>query len=97
MELRVYRGANGSVTLYEDENDNYDYESGSYATIPLTWDESSRTLTIGARQGSFPGLLASRTFRVVWVGPGRGVGISSTSTADSVMNYGGNAMQIVSP
>ena len=39
MELRVYRGADGSFTLYEDEGDNYNYESGSYATIPFTWNE----------------------------------------------------------
>ncbi len=26
IELRIYPGANGSFTLYEDENDNYNYE-----------------------------------------------------------------------
>ncbi len=68
IELRVYRGANGSFTLYEDENDNYDYEKGVYATIPIAWDESSQRLTIGDRSGAFPGMLATRTFRVVFVG-----------------------------
>jgi alpha-D-xyloside xylohydrolase len=68
IELRVYRGADGSFTLYEDENDNYNYEKGVHATIPIRWDEASQTLTIGDRAGSFPGMLATRTFRVVWLG-----------------------------
>ena len=94
MEIRVYRGANGSFTLYEDENDNYNYESGSYATIPFTWNEATQTLTIGARQGSFPGMLTSRTFRIVWVGPGHGTGVANTTAADSVVNYTGAAVNI---
>ena len=67
IELRVYRGANENFTLYEDEDDNYNYETGAYATIPMTWNDSTQTLTIGARQGSFPGMLSSRTFNIVWV------------------------------
>jgi alpha-D-xyloside xylohydrolase len=97
IELRVYRGASGSFTLYEDEGDNYDYESGSYATIPFTWDESSQTLTIGARQGSFPGMLTNRTFRVVWVSSGHGIGIPTTTTADAVVTYTGAAQNIGGP
>ena len=70
IELRVYRGADGSFELYEDENDTYNYERGQRATIPMKWDENAKTLTIGARVGSFPGMLASRTFRVVFDGGG---------------------------
>jgi alpha-D-xyloside xylohydrolase len=94
IEIRVYRGANGSFTLYEDEGDNYNYETGAYATIPITWNDATQTLTIGARQGSFPGMLASRTFRVVWVSAGHGTGVALTPTADAVVNYSGNAVQI---
>jgi alpha-D-xyloside xylohydrolase len=68
IELRVYPGADGSFTLYEDENDNYDYEKGAYATIPIHWDNAAQTLTIGERKGKFPGMLESRTFRVLFVG-----------------------------
>jgi len=94
MEIRVYRGANGSFTLYEDENDNYNYETGSYATIPFTWNEATQTLTIGARQGSFPGMLTNRTLRVVWVSAGHGTGVALTPTADTVVNYSGSSVQI---
>jgi len=64
LELRVYPGADGCFTLYEDEFDNYNYENGAYTEIPVTWDDASRTLTIGARSGSYNGMLKSRKFVV---------------------------------
>ena len=64
LELRVYPGADGTFTLYEDEFDNYNYEKGAYSEIPVSWDDASRTLTIGARTGSFKGMLTSRKFVV---------------------------------
>src|SRR5260221_9440759 len=63
-ELRVYGGADADFTLYEDEGDNYDYEHGAYATIPVHWDNKAGRLTIGNRHGSFPGMLQHRTFHV---------------------------------
>ena len=68
LDLVVYPGADATFTLYEDEGDNYNYEQGSYTTIPLTWNDRSRTLTIGRRAGSFPGMPTTRTFRVRIVG-----------------------------
>lgn len=64
LTLCVYPGADGSFILYEDEFDNYNYEKGAYTEIPMAWDESSRRLTIGARKGSYPGMLESRKFTV---------------------------------
>src|SRR2546429_383885 len=57
IELRIYPGADGSFTIYEDEGDTYNYEKGAFATIPIRWDNKSSTLTIGDRTGSFPGML----------------------------------------
>ena len=68
IELRVYKGADGAFTLYEDENDNYNYEKGVHATIPIRWDDARQTLTIGDRVGTFPGMPTTRTFHVVWPG-----------------------------
>jgi len=65
IDLLVYPGADGDFTLYEDENDGYAYEKGAHATIDLHWNDAAKTLTIGAREGSFPGMLTERTFRVV--------------------------------
>jgi len=89
LELRVYRGADGAFTLYEDEGDNYNYEKGVYATIPFKWDEKAGVLTIGARKGKFPGMLERRKFRVVWVAPGHGAGLDSTEKADAEVVYNG--------
>ena len=62
LEIRVYPGANGTFTLYEDEGDSYNYEQGQYTTITFTWNDGKKTLTIGERQGSYPGMILSRTF-----------------------------------
>ena len=94
IELRVYRGADGSFTLYEDENDTYNYEKGSYATIPFTWNDSSMTLTIGERKGQFPGMQTSRAFRIVFVSENHGVGIGPTDTPDKVVVYGGTPVSV---
>lgn len=70
LEIRVYPGANGEFTLYEDENDNYNYEKGVYSTISFKWDDKNKNLTIGARKGSFPGILAERKFNIVLIASG---------------------------
>ena len=83
IDLVVYPGANATFTLYEDEGDNYNYERGAYSTIPLTWNDRTRTLTIGRRTGTFAGMPASRTFRVKIIG-GR----------ETTVNYTGKQLTI---
>ncbi len=68
--LRVYPGADGELSLYDDQGDTNDYLDGASATIPIRWNENARTLTLGARQGSYPGMPANRIFRVVWMKSG---------------------------
>jgi alpha-D-xyloside xylohydrolase len=94
LELRVYPGANSSFTLYEDENDSYNYEKGVFATIPIQWEEKSQTLTFGDRSGLFPGMLRTRTFRVVYVRDGHGLGGELTPKADRVVTYSGKKLEI---
>ena len=65
LELRLYPGADGSFTLYEDEGDNYNYEKGYYATITFQWNDKSRQLTIGTRQGGYKGMILDRKFTIV--------------------------------
>lgn len=65
LELRLYPGADGTFTLYEDEGDTYRYEQGVYTTIRFDWNDQARTLTIAERQGSYPGMLSSRQFTVI--------------------------------
>jgi len=94
IELRVYAGADGDFALYEDENDNYNYEKGVYATIPIHWNDTSKQLTIGERKGSFPGMIESRTFRVTFVGPGHGAGVAPAARADKVVPYASKAVTV---
>jgi len=89
IELRVYRGADGDFTIYEDENDGYNYEKGAYATIPLHWDDAKQTLTIGERKGTFPGMLMERRLQIVFVRENHGVGITAESKPDKVLTYSG--------
>ena len=65
LELRIYPGADGIFMLYEDEGDNYNYEKGAYSVIRFSWNDKTHTLTIGDRQGSYPGMLQNRRFAVV--------------------------------
>jgi alpha-D-xyloside xylohydrolase len=94
IELRIYRGADSDFTLYEDENDTYNYENGAYATIPLHWDDAKHTLTIGERHGKFPGMLEHRTFRVVFVSENHGVGVDATDEADKTVEYSGEPVSV---
>ena len=97
IDLRVYAGANSDFTLYEDEGDNYDYEHGAHSVIPIHWDDKSSALTVGARKGSFPGMLEHRTFRVVVVRDGHGTGTESSSEPDATIAYEGKAASVHVP
>jgi alpha-D-xyloside xylohydrolase len=94
IELRLYAGADGDFTLYEDEGDNYDYEHGVSSTIPMHWDDKTGTLTIGDRHGSFPGMLEHRSFRIVRVSNGRGTGTASSAEADATVEYDGKTASV---
>lgn len=67
LEMRIYEGADGTFTLYEDEGDNYNYETGKYSTITFTWNNANRKLSISERKGTFEGLLVKRDFKLVLV------------------------------
>jgi len=94
LEIRIYKGANASFTLYEDEGDTYNYETGKYSQIPFSWSDADQQLTIGARTGSYTGMPTSRTFNIVWVGESHGNGIDVTATADQVVKYDGSAVTV---
>jgi alpha-D-xyloside xylohydrolase len=95
IELRIYKGADGRFDLYEDENDNYNYEKGAYSTIGIKWNEAKQALTIGKRQGEFPGMLRTRKFLVVLVSPGQGVGIDYASKFNQTIIYDGTEKTLI--
>ncbi|HEV8283120.1 MAG TPA: TIM-barrel domain-containing protein [Chitinophagaceae bacterium] len=89
LEIRIYPGTNGKFVLYEDENDNYNYERGVYSTIIFNWDDAKKTLTINDRNGSFPGMLDERKFNIVLVGMNKAVGENTMNQPDKVITYTG--------
>lgn len=94
ITLYVYTGANGKFTLYEDEGVNYNYEKGQHSTINLTYDEASQTLTIGKREGNFPGMLQQRTFRIVKAGKDKPVNMDFDNKNATVLRYDGTEKKI---
>ncbi|RAV99481.1 TIM-barrel domain-containing protein [Pseudochryseolinea flava] len=94
ITLFVYAGADGSFDLYEDEGTNYNYEKGSYAVVPIKYNEVTKTLTIGERKGSFDGMLQKRTFNIVWVKTDHPVGLGANAQPQQVVGYEGKAVEI---
>jgi alpha-D-xyloside xylohydrolase len=97
IELRIYPGANGSFTLYNDEGDNYDYEHGAHATTTLTWSDADRTLSFGARQGSYPNMPRDTVFHIVVAGPNHGTGEPEPTSADKTVTYSGTEVNLKLP
>jgi alpha-D-xyloside xylohydrolase len=91
VTLYVYAGANGRFSLYEDDGRTYGYERAAFARIPIAWEDASRTLTIGARAGTYPGVPASRTFIVVLVTAQSPIGYGAT--ANNPITYTGSAVR----
>lgn len=95
VTLYVYTGKDAQFTLYEDEGLNYNYEKGKFSSIPLTYNEGNRTLTIGNREGEFPGMLAQRTFRVIKVGRDKARGLDFNQPADQTVQYNGKEATVL--
>ncbi|MBR4755375.1 MAG: glycoside hydrolase family 31 protein [Bacteroidales bacterium] len=93
IRLYVYTGADSDFTLYEDDGLTYGYEHGAFATIPIHWDDAARTLTIGPRTGSFPGMLEERSFIVVVADPAHPMPYDPDATG-VVMDYHGDSVSL---
>jgi alpha-D-xyloside xylohydrolase len=94
IELRIYTGADGEFVLYQDTGDGYDYEHGVHSVIPMHWSESNRTLTIGQREGEYPGMPASMEMKVVLVSAGHGTGLEPTANPDKLVVYNGQSLSV---
>ena len=94
LEIRIYKGADGKFELYEDENDNYNYEKGAYSTITFEWNDSKKLLTISDRKGSFPGMITKRKINIVKVVFKKGIGMDTTINFDKVVDYMGKKVVV---
>lgn len=94
LEICIYEGANGEFTLYEDEGDNYNYEEGVFSTIPFSWNDASKTLTIGESQGAYPEMLRTQKFKVVLVAGSQGTVIDKTTVFYQEVVYEGKKVVV---
>ena len=94
IRLFVYTGSDGSFTLYEDENTNYNYEQGKFATIPLIYNEDRKELIIGKRHGSFADMVKKRTFEIIFISKEKQSGMNFDLKPDAVVAYDGNQKTI---
>jgi alpha-D-xyloside xylohydrolase len=93
-EIRIYPGADGRFTIYEDEGDNYNYEDGKSARINLRWDNQRMQLTIDTRKGSFNHMVSTREFRIILVSHSQGVGLYESSNTGKVVQYKGALLKV---
>lgn len=94
INLYVYAGADGKFQLYEDENTNYNYEKGKYATIDIAYNDAQKTVTFGARKGSFDGMLQKRTFNVVLIKADAPQELNLENPKGKKVNYSGKAVTV---
>lgn len=94
INLYVYAGADGRFQLYEDEGTDYGYEHGKRSTIDFAYDDNSRTLTIGDRKGSFPGMLGKRRFNIVLVTKDAAVPLDLDNPEGRTVRYDGRKIII---
>ena len=94
LEIRIYEGADGEFTLYEDEGDNYNYETGHYATITFKWDNAKKKLTVEEQKGSFKDMVTNRKFKIVKIAVKKSNGDEKIVQYDKIINYDGGQVII---
>jgi alpha-D-xyloside xylohydrolase len=94
LTLYVYTGKDATFSLYEDENNNYNYEKGKYANIPISYNEKTKSLTIDKRMGEFDGMIKERIFQIVWVDKNNTTGFNNDRKPDALIKYKGDKVLI---
>ena len=94
INLYIYAGKDGSFQLYEDEGTNYNYEKGKYATIDITYNDATRTVSFGKRSGSFNGMLKQRRFNVVLITKDAPKALNLDNPEGKMVDYNGKAISI---
>ncbi|MDD3196079.1 MAG: glycoside hydrolase family 31 protein, partial [Paludibacter sp.] len=95
LTIYVYKGKDGAFTLYEDEGDTNNYQNGKFTRIPFTYDESSATLTIGDREGSYEGMTSNRDFTLVAIDPVKAGGLDTPVKNAQTIHYSGQKINII--
>jgi len=94
LEVRIYPGADGSFSLYEDDGKSRDYQAGAASVIDFTYTEGTSTLFVAERKGSFKGMLQERPLKIVVVREGKGHGLEPETSPDQAVVYKGAKLSI---
>jgi hypothetical protein len=62
LTVNVAAGADGSFALYQDAGEGTGYRAGQSTSTPISWHDSTRTLTLGATTGTYPGAATARAY-----------------------------------
>jgi len=95
LTIFVYAGKDGTFTLYEDENVNYNYEKGSFSTIQFSYNNTDKSLSISNRKGNFTGMVKERNFHFVLIEQNKPVGIDTNLKDLKSIHYAGNKISII--
>ena len=93
ITINIYAGTNASFNLYEDEGINYNYEKGAFSIIPILYNEATKKVTVGKREGGFNGMLQKRTFRINLITPGKTKQLDM-DTYDREILYDGKPIEV---
>jgi alpha-D-xyloside xylohydrolase len=92
--LYVYGGADATIDLYNDEAVNYNYQNGQYERIKISYNDADKSLTIGAREGTYPGMLQERTFEIVWIDKTNPKELNLKAVPGQTVHYNGSLLTI---
>jgi alpha-D-xyloside xylohydrolase len=93
--LNVYTGADGSFSLYEDDGVSRQYLHGRYSRIPFKWNERTKTLAIGMREGNgYRGMAATRAINIRWMRPRSPRSLAFDAKPDASVTYSGSPLTI---
>jgi len=62
--LKIYQGADGQYTLYDDDGISLDYLKGSSVQTLITWDDGAKRLTVEPLTKQDEGKRAERKFEI---------------------------------
>ena len=93
VELRIYPGQDATFTYYEDENDNYNYENGKYATFEIKWNDKKKQVSFSDTKGSYKGMSQNIKFKIVIVSENQGIGVKNT--IGEIINYKRKTMKYI--
>jgi hypothetical protein len=96
VTLTVAAGADGSFALHQDAGDGTGYRSGQSTSTPFSWSDGSRTLTVGASTGTYPGAATGRayTLRLTNSAAPTAVSIDGVRVPETSWSYNANTRTV---